>query len=285
MKRVLMGLVITVVLAGVIILDKVVGRIVPLVFFALAAALAILEMRKTLGSRIPDCFNIFYYIYAPMSCVPLIVAVALGWDFFVTGVLSFLFWFVAASLVAMKSNVRNGGFMYAIFPMVYPALPFSAFIYICSLVSESGDIYLTAAALAVTVSSMTDVFAYMFGKHFGKHKLCPALSPNKTKEGAAGGIIGGIFGAAAIYVLFQVADIFSLGVDAEQTTLIVCYIISGVVGGIADQFGDLVASLVKRDCGVKDYGKILGSHGGIMDRFDGMIMCACVVAVVFGFLR
>lgn len=81
------------------------------------------------------------------------------------------------------------------------------------------------------------------------------------------------------------ADIFSLGVDAEQTTLIVCYIISGVVGGIADQFGDLVASLVKRDCGVKDYGKILGSHGGIMDRFDGMIMCACVVAVVFGFLR
>lgn len=82
MKRVLMGLVITVVLAGVIILGKVVGRIVPLVFFALAAALAILEMRKTLGSRIPDCFNIFYYIYAPMSCVPLIVAVALGWDFF-----------------------------------------------------------------------------------------------------------------------------------------------------------------------------------------------------------
>lgn len=106
---------------------------------------------------------------------------------------------------------------------------------------------------------LTDSGAYIFGRAFGKQKLWPAISPNKTWEGSIGGVvIAMIF--AAIYGQF-----FDFGYSLPVLILIALFL------SIWGQLGDLVESALKRYYGVKDSGKILPGHGGILDRFDSML--------------
>ena len=99
---------------------------------------------------------------------------------------------------------------------------------------------------------------------FRSHKLCPKISPKKTIEGSIGGILGaillcGLFGWIFVRPLF-----------------IHCLIL-GAMGGVITQFGDLTASIFKRHMGIKDYGKLIPGHGGIMDRFDSILFAAPMV--------
>ncbi|MBM7710453.1 phosphatidate cytidylyltransferase [Enterococcus xiangfangensis] len=107
----------------------------------------------------------------------------------------------------------------------------------------------------------TDIGAYMVGRQIGKHKLWPDISPNKTIEGALGGIASAVV-IAVIFILIQ-PQVF----QHNLVTMIIFTIIFSIVG----QFGDLVESAIKRHYGVKDSGKILPGHGGILDRFDSML--------------
>lgn len=107
----------------------------------------------------------------------------------------------------------------------------------------------------------TDICAYFSGVFLGKHKLCPKISPKKTIEGS----IGGIIGSALLCGLF--------GFFFMKTCICHCIII-GVLGGIVSQFGDLTASIFKRKMGIKDYGKLIPGHGGILDRFDSVLFVA-----------
>ena len=116
------------------------------------------------------------------------------------------------------------------------------------------------------ISVLTDIFAYLCGKGFGKHKLAPVLSPKKTVEGSVGGTI------CAVVILMTVALILS-----KQNILTVNYGILAVYllsASVLGQFGDLAFSSVKRICGIKDYGKLLPGHGGVLDRFDSMLFVA-----------
>ncbi len=113
---------------------------------------------------------------------------------------------------------------------------------------------------------MTDTGAYFVGVFFGKHKLIPEVSPKKTVEGAFGGVLGCILG----YVIFGVViDIFF-----DVTVNYIALILLAVGISVISQCGDLVASYVKRERGIKDYGFIFPGHGGIMDRFDSIIAVA-----------
>lgn len=112
----------------------------------------------------------------------------------------------------------------------------------------------------------TDIGAYMFGRKFGKHKLWPVISPNKTWEGSLGGMIVAVI-LAGIYVSF---------VDTGYNTIML--IIFAVILSIVGQLGDLVESAYKRHYGVKDSGKILPGHGGILDRFDSLLFVLPVAA-------
>lgn len=116
----------------------------------------------------------------------------------------------------------------------------------------------------------TDIMAYFTGMAIGKHKLCPNLSPKKSVEGAVGGVVGS--------VIF--CGIFGWLVLPEE--LIECLIIGGL-GSVAAQLGDLSASAFKRQMGIKDYGKLIPGHGGILDRFDSVMFTAPMVyyAIVF----
>jgi len=105
----------------------------------------------------------------------------------------------------------------------------------------------------------TDTGAYFFGRAFGKRKLWPDISPNKTVEGSIGGVVSALI----------VAFIFQLFVQIDQT--IIGLTVMTVVVSIFGQIGDLVESAFKRHFRIKDSGKILPGHGGILDRFDSLL--------------
>ena len=118
----------------------------------------------------------------------------------------------------------------------------------------------------------SDTMALFSGMAFGRHKLAPLVSPNKTVEGSLGGIIGGMVGM----VLFRI--IFFLCTEV-QLNILWCVLL-GFVGAIMGQLGDLVFSAVKREFGLKDYGRLLPGHGGVLDRFDSVIFAAPVLWLI-----
>ena len=115
-----------------------------------------------------------------------------------------------------------------------------------------------------------DTSAYCVGMLFGKHKMSPVLSPKKSVEGAVGGVVGAML-FTAIYCI-AIKSIF--GVNEMPTAVLV--IISGV-GALMSMVGDLAASAIKRNFDIKDYGKLIPGHGGVLDRFDSMIITAPIV--------
>lgn len=120
-------------------------------------------------------------------------------------------------------------------------------------------------------SWICDTCAYLTGTLIGKKKLAPILSPHKSVEGA----IGGIVGTAVISVLFSFA--FERAYDLKNAGNIYVFILLGIVGGLVSQIGDLTASAFKRNNDVKDYGKIIPGHGGVVDRFDSVIFTAPMI--------
>ncbi|MFI3176435.1 MAG: phosphatidate cytidylyltransferase [Eubacteriales bacterium] len=118
--------------------------------------------------------------------------------------------------------------------------------------------------LIVVVSWVCDTGAFAIGMGLGKHKLAPMLSPKKTIEGA----IGGIVSATVVGVLF-------LNWFVEESWILLAIIC--IIGSILAQIGDLAASAIKRNYEIKDYGRLIPGHGGIMDRFDSVIFIAPII--------
>ncbi len=119
-----------------------------------------------------------------------------------------------------------------------------------------------------------DTGAYFTGRAFGRHKLAPKLSPKKTIEGSIGGVIVAtllaVCYALAVSKFSSIRDINIIGFCA----------VSGFIGSILAQIGDLTASAIKRYTGVKDYGNIIPGHGGVMDRFDSVLFTAPAIYIV-----
>ncbi len=130
--------------------------------------------------------------------------------------------------------------------------------------------------LPFVVAWLTDTGAYFAGSMFGKHKLVPNISPKKTVEGAIGGVVFTVIGFALYCLIWN-----SLS-DYKLSYLSLC--IYGFVLSIASQFGDLIASSIKRQYNVKDYGFIFPGHGGVLDRFDGVLLVAPYLYVLNHFI-
>ena len=117
------------------------------------------------------------------------------------------------------------------------------------------------------VAFLSDAGAYFVGLRFGRHKLAPVVSPNKTIEGALGGIATAIVGMLLYAVIL----------DLFFPTFRIHYglaMLYGLAGSFAGMFGDLCFSVIKRQTGIKDYGNLIPGHGGVLDRFDSMMMVA-----------
>lgn len=116
----------------------------------------------------------------------------------------------------------------------------------------------------------SDTCAYCVGKLFGKHKMAPVLSPKKSIEGA----IGGVLGAAILNLIY--GYVFKMQLDLRGIDLLIIAVI-GAVGALVSMVGDLAASAIKRNFDIKDYGNLIPGHGGVLDRFDSIIITAPIV--------
>lgn len=122
---------------------------------------------------------------------------------------------------------------------------------------------------------LTDTFALFSGKLFGKHPLAPLVSPKKTVEGAIGGIVGAVISMLLYGYILKIG--FSLTPNYGVLALI------GFLGSIVGQIGDLSMSVIKRKYGIKDYGRIMPGHGGVLDRFDSVLFTAPMTASLLHF--
>ena len=120
-----------------------------------------------------------------------------------------------------------------------------------------------------------DSGAYFVGTFLGKHKLCPKVSPKKTVEGFIGGII-----TVGVFVFLE-SLVFNLMVFSDKQINYLTVIVIGMAASVLGVLGDLSASVIKREFGVKDFGNLLPGHGGVLDRFDSVLFVAPFVYIIF----
>ena len=161
------------------------------------------------------------------------------------------------TLIRKDHNILDG-------PITSLGLLYIGYFNVHLVLIDSIEKYSEMVWLVILAAFGCDTFAYFTGYFLGKHKMAPNISPKKTWEGAAGGILGsviccGIFG----WLLYgDLGEIF-----------IHCMVI-GFFGALFGMAGDLIASAFKRKMGIKDYGNLIPGHGGILDRFDSVILVA-----------
>ena len=189
----------------------------------------------------------------------------------VTSVILVFLYVIALFVLMLLSNksitVIHLGML--IFGLFYIPYFLSHIIYVRSL--EYGRFFVW---LVLIGAFSADTCAYFVGKAFGKHKLCPSISPNKTVEGAVGGVLGG--GVAFVIFGLIVNLCFSNALDGKHFNLLLLFLL-GLVTAAFSEIGDLVASSIKRQFNIKDFGNILPGHGGILDRCDSIIVVAPTV--------
>lgn len=150
---------------------------------------------------------------------------------------------------------------YTILGIVYAGIPFLFFVAL-GFVKGSFNYYIPLGFLLILWSN--DTGAYLAGRSFGKRKLFERISPNKTWEGFIGGVV------LAVAVAFNLEQYFGSLSKWEWASMALIISVFGTLG-------DLVESMLKRSLGVKDSGNILPGHGGLLDRFDGLLMAAPLV--------
>ena len=163
--------------------------------------------------------------------------------------------------VARFPEYDSDEFIRAYFGVIYVCVTLS-FVYLIRT-GEHGQYIVWVIFIS---SWICDTCAYLVGVLIGKHRLVPKLSPKKSVEGA----IGGVAGASLVGYLFGTYT----GMGGMSVMII------SAVGAVISQFGDLTASALKRSHDIKDYGKIIPGHGGILDRFDSVIITSAVTYIL-----
>ena len=243
------------------------------ILIAALSAIAVFEMLRALGMEKEWFVSVPAYLYAvafPFSCfyvsrdrlyVFLLILAVL--------VFSYLLYLMAVSVFS-KGRITVAHVAEVFFTVTYIVVSFSMMSMI-RYVDRSVGLYVLI--LAFVAAWMSDVSAYFVGTLIGKHKLIPEVSPKKTVEGSLGGIIFAVLGLL-LYGL--ILDLIVEGLQVNYAVLPVL----GFILSIISQLGDLIASLVKREHGIKDYGKLLPGHGGIMDRFDSVLPVSTAILVI-----
>jgi phosphatidate cytidylyltransferase len=166
--------------------------------------------------------------------------------------------------VASFDGHRAGEMMLSI---LYPAIGFAT---ISALRDDS--VYVIGFVFLITIA--TDIFAYIVGINFGKHRLAVTISPKKSIEGSIGGTVAAILFTTVYVVLTPMESIGTISLNIGITILLVLGL------SIVGQIGDLVASKLKRQMGIKDFSNLFPGHGGVMDRFDSILLVAIVTMFI-----
>lgn len=228
----------------VVILMSVIGG-VP--FFAALNLLAMISIYEFVGALKRMGINIPLFMSYAFAFLFMILA-------FVKSEYSMLVFYVLigsaliTSTFGMKYNIKD--MMGFVFTMLYVPFLFSYFLKL--------DSYLHVLVIYGCAWG-TDTFAYLTGITLGRRKLIPRISPKKTIEGSIGGTMG------AVLVVFLIVTFSNMGNHLN-------WIFIAFISSIIAQMGDLTASYIKRSAGIKDFGYIIVGHGGILDRFDSVLL-------------
>ena len=189
---------------------------------------------------------------------------------------------LAMTVIVARGKVAFDSLATTVFPMLYPGLFFSLMIALQDLDTRYASTI--ALILMFFIASVNDVFALLIGVRFGRHRLSPEISPKKSIEGSIAGLVASVLFAVFVPAVFGL--LASTWPEVVNPTGVVlpplwAFAILGLVAGALSQVGDLVASLIKRHCGIKDFGTIFPGHGGMMDRMDGILFCGVACYLFF----
>lgn len=218
-----------------------------------------------------ELFRVFKIEKSIISIVPYIAAILyycnLKWAFIPDIMILFMGFLIILMFVYVLSYPKYDAkqLMAAFFGMFYVGVMLS---YVYQIRTLNNGLYL--AFLVFLCSWGCDTCAYCVGVLIGKHKMAPKLSPKKSIEGA----VGGVLGSALLTALY--CFIFRAKMDIGGEEILILAIIAAVAGLIS-MVGDLCASAIKRNYDIKDYGHLIPGHGGILDRFDSMIITAPII--------
>ncbi len=218
----------------------------------------VFQINQTLLGWLGYALVVFYYVLLLAATA---FAVPVNWMLY----LMIVMMTCLTLMVCAYPKYHSNQIMQAVFGILYVGVMFS-FLYQTRMLPRG-----TYTVWLIFLSSWgCDTCAYCAGKLLGKHKMSPVLSPKKSVEGAIGGVLG------AMVLTYIYVYIFAKQMDITYAQVWVLTLISAA-GALISMVGDLTASAIKRCYGIKDYGKLIPGHGGVLDRFDSVIFTAPVI--------
>ena len=253
--RVISGIVIGIVLAAVLIpggyvLSAALLIVSLIAFFELTRALGVHEEGKKINMLEACGYASILVHYIQMMLVK-------DYRYYIFSIM-FAFFLIMVCYVVTFPRFKASQAIFCFFCFIYAPVNMS-FVYLLRI-RHLGAYF----AWVPFIAWVCDTCAYFAGRAFGKHKMAPVLSPKKTIEGAIGGILGSVIVGGIIGYILYVNETHTP--STVWGLMIICF-----AGSIISQIGDLLASGIKRDHNIKDYGTLIPGHGGIMDRFDSVI--------------
>lgn len=270
-KRIITGVLLIAFVVGMFCLRLIDIRLFNILTFG-CAIVGTFEMVRAMGDRMNRLHKIIAMAFA-VAVVP--VYVFFGFKFMAIllfGTCTLLLFTLVFDFE--KTTLENVGI--SMLCLFYPSMLLLPIM----LINDMANYSLIALLLVFVIAPCSDTFAFFVGSTLKGPKLSPTISPKKTISGAIGGIIGGGVGAIIVWACVGQGKIFdSVGMQ------IFFYALVGVVTSAISEVGDLVEGAIKRKVGIKDMGKFLPGHGGLLDRIDAIIVSAMFIYLFFMILN
>ncbi len=240
---------------------------------ALLAIIATFEVLRVIGSHKILTLSIPAYLISaafPLTAYFVDSNNSLGFLLILAAVVFvYLVWLMGVSVFS-KGKIAFSKVSEMLVGVTYVAVSFTS-LSLIRYINHNFGVFLVV--LVFVISWTCDTAAFAVGSLIGKHKLIPEISPKKTVEGAIGGVV---FSAL-------LCALYGLGLDLVIEKIQVNYlylVLFGIILSVVSQLGDLIASLIKREYGVKDYGRIFPGHGGVLDRFDSVLAVSTILLIL-----
>lgn len=244
------------------------------VFVAFIAVMAVQEILTVCGCRkYPVHFGMCLLFAATIPMLTWFPQIGMIWRLFAASLIVF---FMFAGYVADHKKLPFDKLSVMITTSSLVTFSITCLVSLKNMSDVHGICYVIMALMAAWIP---DAGAYFVGTAIGKHKLCPDISPKKTVEGAVGGFVV----TAVVFVFFGMGykyfmhSVKGIDFDVNYIALAIVMLIAAVISMV----GDLSASLLKREYNIKDYGKLLPGHGGVVDRFDSVFFVLPYIMLVF----